>query len=187
MNDQEINIFLKELKKFWIENEVPNVSEVNAKFLKDLIKITKSSKILEIWTANWYSTINLALAASEFDGEVTSIEFSILSHNQAKENIEKVGLSKYCKLVHANAIDFIPTLEDEYFDFIFIDWMKKRSKDFLQLSYSKIKKWCVIIIDDVIKFKDKMQSLYDYLEEIKMPHNIIPIDIDDGIMMIIKE
>jgi hypothetical protein len=70
--------------------------------------------------------------------------------------------------------------------------MKKRSKDFLLLVRDKTKKWWIIIIDDVIKFKkiehkEKMLPLYNYVEEKNIPHNIIPIDIDDGIMMIIKD
>jgi predicted O-methyltransferase YrrM len=40
--------FLKELKKFGLENEIPNISETNAKFIRDLIKISKSKNMLEI-------------------------------------------------------------------------------------------------------------------------------------------
>jgi hypothetical protein len=64
--------------------------------------------------------------------------------------------------------------------------MKKRSKDFLELVWNKTRKWWIIIIDDVIKFKHKMLSLYYYIEENKIEHNVIPIDEDDGIMMIIR-
>jgi hypothetical protein len=42
------------------------------------------------------------------------------------------------------------------------------------------------VIDDVIKFRDKMLGLYEYLEDNNIVFNIIPIDGDDGIMMIIK-
>jgi hypothetical protein len=35
----DIHQFLKDLKAFGIANEVPNISEVNARFLRDLIKI----------------------------------------------------------------------------------------------------------------------------------------------------
>jgi predicted O-methyltransferase YrrM len=50
--------FLKKLRLFWIENTVPNISDVNVKFLVDLIKISKTKKMLEIWTANGFSWIN---------------------------------------------------------------------------------------------------------------------------------
>jgi predicted O-methyltransferase YrrM len=47
-----IDIFLQNLKKHGIENEIPNISEVNAIFLRDLIKIKKAKNMLEIGTAN---------------------------------------------------------------------------------------------------------------------------------------
>jgi predicted O-methyltransferase YrrM len=46
------NDFLKKLKAYGTKNEVPNISLVNAKFLRDLIKISKAKKMLEIGTAN---------------------------------------------------------------------------------------------------------------------------------------
>lgn len=44
----------------------------------------------------------------------------------------------------------------------------------------------MIIIDDVIKFRHKMEDLYNYVEEEKLNYEIIQIDSDDGIMKIIK-
>ena len=85
-----------------------------------------------------------------------------------------------------NALDEIPKLPDDFFDFIFIDGMKKRSVDFLKLSLPKLKKWWFIVIDDVIKFKEKMVWLYPFLEENNIVYNVIPIDLDDGILMIVK-
>ena len=64
--------------------------------------------------------------------------------------------------------------------------MKKRSKDFLELVWDKVESEGVIIIDDVIKFKEKMLNLYEYLDQEKIDYNVLPIDPDDGIIMIIK-
>ena len=50
--------FIKKLRIFWIENTVPNISDVNAQFIVDLLKISHSKKLLEIGTANWFSAIN---------------------------------------------------------------------------------------------------------------------------------
>ncbi|MFC1797795.1 hypothetical protein ACFLY2_01090 [Patescibacteria group bacterium] len=40
--------FLKNLREYGIENTVPNISDVNVKFLVDLIKISKTKNMLEI-------------------------------------------------------------------------------------------------------------------------------------------
>lgn len=57
----DINQFLRDLKAHGIANEIPNISEVNARFLRDLILISGTKKMLEIGTANGYSAINFAL------------------------------------------------------------------------------------------------------------------------------
>ncbi len=178
-------IFLKKLKKHWEENEIPNISFVNAHFLRDLIKIKKVKNMLEIGTANWFSTINFALELKKTTWKITTIEFSEKSYKDALKNFEEAWVLENINPLLWNAIDLIPKLKEKY-DFVFIDWMKKRSKDFLELTRGKTKSGWIIIIDDVIKFKVKMQSLYDYLEEKKIPYNIIPIDIDDWIIMIVK-
>ena len=186
MTNPKITKVLKELREYWIENSVPNISDENAQYLCKLINESWSKNILEIWTANWYSTICFADELSKADWHITSIEFSINSHNQAKENIVKAWLEKYITLIHGQALDIIPTFEKEIFDFIFIDWMKRRSKDFLELSLPKVKKWWIIVIDDVVKFKDKMESLYEYVKVNKIPYEVVMIDEDDWIMKIIK-
>lgn len=180
-----IDIFLKELKKHWIENEIPNISQTNARFLRDLIKIKKARNILEIGTANWYSTINFALELKKIQGKLTTIEFSKLSYDKALENFETAWVSEIINAINWNALDVIPTLKEKY-DFVFIDWMKRRTKDFLELVWDKVLPEWIIIIDDVIKFREKMIWFWEYLEDNKIKYNIIPIDIDDGIAMIIK-
>lgn len=64
--------------------------------------------------------------------------------------------------------------------------MKKRSLDFLLLVWDKVPIGGIIIIDDVIKFRYKMESLYSYLEQKKIPYTLEHIDEDDGIMILRK-
>lgn len=183
MNREE---FLKNLRNYGIENTIPNISDVNVKFLVDLIKISKTKNMLEIWTANWFSWINFGMELEKNNWSLLSIDFSEKSHLEALENIKNVELEKTISLILWNALDEIPKLEDHIYDFIFIDGMMRRSKDFLELSWPKLKKWWIIIIDDVIKFRKKMVWLWEYLEEHKIKFNVLPIDEDDGVMMIVK-
>ena len=178
--------FIKELRRYWIENTIPNISDVNASLLVDLIKIQKTKTMLEIWTANGFSSINFADQLEKQDWKLITIDFSSKSYEEALVNFQKTWLDNIIKAILWNALDEIPKLEDDYFDFVFIDWMMRRSKDFLDLCWPKTKTWGIIIIDDVIKFKVKMVGLWEYLKEKDISYNILPIDSDDGIMMIIK-
>jgi len=181
----DINKFLAELKAFWIKNDIPNVTEKWALFLRNMIKIKSPKSILEIWTANWYSTIQMAREVKKIWWKITTIEFSPLSRWQALDNFKTVWFEDIITSLEWNALDIIPTLEEKY-DFVFIDWMKKRYLDFLNLVWDKVESWWVIILDDVIKFRYKMESFYEFLEKNNMEYNLLPIDEDDGVIMIVK-
>jgi predicted O-methyltransferase YrrM len=143
--------------------------------------------MLEIGTANWFSSINFWIELQELWWKLWTIEFSPNSFEDARKNIVEAKLEDTIIQILGNALDEIPKFEDNFFDFVFIDWMKKRSKDFLELCLPKTKTWGIIIIDDVIKFKEKMTGLWECLEEKNIEYNILPIDGDDWILMLIKE
>lgn len=185
MKIKQRELFLKELKQYGIDNDIPNVSETNAHFLRDIIKIQQSKNVLEIWTASGYSTISMAIELEKNEGTLDTIEFSQVSFDLAKKNIQEVDLQDTVSQHFWNALDIIPTLNTKY-DLVFIDWMKRRTKDFLELSLPHIKKNGLIIIDDVILFEHKMVGLWEFLQKEGLDYNIVPIDKEDGIMMIVK-
>jgi len=176
---------LKELREYWKTNNVPNITEINANFLKKLIRVNRTKNMLEIWTANWLSAIEFWLVLEQTWWKLTTVEFSSNSYNQAIENIKSAKLEDIINLLLWNALDIIPILKENY-DFVFIDWMKRRTLDFLKLVWDKVDKDWVIIIDDVIKFSDKMLWLKQYLTDNNIDYVVIPIDLDDWVMMIIK-
>lgn len=62
--------------------------------------------------------------------------------------------------------------------------MKREYLDYLLLSLPKMTPDALIVIDDVEKFKDKMENLYDFLDRNDIEYNICSTDPDDGIMII---
>ncbi|MCP4524252.1 MAG: methyltransferase domain-containing protein [Candidatus Gracilibacteria bacterium] len=178
---------IQNLREYGIENTVPNISDVNAQFLVDLMKISHTKTVLEIGTANGFSAINFGDYLSTVGGHITTIDFSPKSFDEAQINFKEAQLDHMITSILGNALDEIPKLPENQFDFVFIDGMMRRSKDFLELSWSKTKPGGIIIIDDVIKFGEKMVGLWEFLEENNITYNTLPIDEDDGVMMIIKE
>ena len=69
---------------------------------------------------------------------------------------------------------------------MFIDGLKKESLNFLKLVWDKTLPGGTIVIDDVIKFRYKMESLYEYLASESVAHEVLQIDSDDGVMIIKK-
>ena len=182
----DLDSFLQQLSLYGKENNIPNISMKNALFLRDILRINSAKSGLEIGTANGFSALHFGIEFQKKSGKLTSIEFSLVAHKVAQQNIEKAGLSDTIELIHWDALDIIPSLERDFYDFVFIDGMKRRTKDFLELVWDKVKQWWIIIIDDVIQFRDKMIGLEDFLKEKQIIYHILPIDGDDGIMMIVK-
>ena len=142
--------------------------------------------MLEIGSANWFSAIQFGLELEKTWWKLITIEFSEPSQKQVLENIKVVWLENVITSIRANALFEIPKL-NETFDFVFIDWMKRRTTDFFDLVYDKVKLWWIIVVDDVIKFREKMWWFWDYLEKNDLEYNILPIDNDDGILFMIKD
>jgi predicted O-methyltransferase YrrM len=53
--------FVKKLRQYGQENDIPNITDINAKFLRDLIKLKKVRNMLEIGTANGFSAIQFGI------------------------------------------------------------------------------------------------------------------------------
>lgn len=177
--------YIKNLRQFWLENDVPNITDDNAKFLRNLIIVQKTKNMLEIGSANWFSAIQFWLELEKTWGKLTTIEFSEPSQWQVLENLRAVCLEGTVNSIRANALYEIPKLS-ETFDFVFIDAMKRRTKDFFDLVYDKVEMNWIIIVDDVIKFKKKMWDFWDYLEKNELEYNLLPTDKDDWILFMIK-
>ena len=174
---------LEKIYQLWQRDNVPNISRENALYLRKLIQSSWAKTILEIGTAHGYSCIHFADQVCKIWGHVTTIEFSQIAYEIAAENIAQSGVSDCISQYFWDAREIIPFLEASY-DFIFIDGLKKASLDFLKLVWNKRNPWAIIVIDDVIKFRYKMENLYAYLEQEKIDYEIQQIDADDGIMII---
>ncbi len=97
MSSQIISLTLKNLKKIGLEREIPNITEQNAEFLKNLISEKKPKHILEIGTANGYSALHFATVTPE-DSDITTIEQAWNMHIDAITNF------KNCKIKNIHAI-----------------------------------------------------------------------------------
>ena len=62
--------------------------------------------------------------------------------------------------------------------------MKREYLDYLLLSLPKLTEDAIIVIDDVEKFRDKMENLYSFLDERGIKYTLEKTDIDDSIMML---
>lgn len=133
------------------------------------------------------SSVELQLKTlnSQLTTDITTIESAWNAHIEAVEHF------KNCKIKHIHAIlgdakAVIPSLQDDYFDFVYIDAMKREYLDYLVLALPKMTQNALIVIDDVEKFRDKMENLFTWLDSRGITYRIEKTDIDDSIMILYR-
>ena len=184
MNKKTLN-FLKNLKAYGLQNNIPNITERNGRFLNMLIKISGAKRVLEIGCANGYSTIWLADAVKHNGGKIISVDFSKPTFESAKENLEKAGLSDYVEFKFGNALEVVPKIKSpKKFDFIFVDGQKRQYWDFWKAICGRLSDKAIVVFDDVLSFPHKTQDFMNKIKKVKgFDQVILPIDGDDGILV----
>ena len=85
---------------------------------------------------------------------------------------------------HCERPKSILNIPQRRFEIIFIDGAFRMTREFYDLSVPLLSPGGIIIIDDVIKFRWKMNGFYEYLDTLWIHYKIIQTDPDDGIMII---
>ncbi|MEC3460376.1 O-methyltransferase, partial [Bacillus thuringiensis] len=103
------------------EEKLRNVSREMGQFLSILVKGCNAKNILEIGTSNGYSTLWLANAVEETNGNVTTVELSSERVGEALVNFEKANLLQRIDIHNQEAGAFLDSQLNHSFDFIFLD------------------------------------------------------------------
>ncbi|MBQ4087013.1 MAG: O-methyltransferase [Clostridia bacterium] len=140
--------FFEALRAYAEENHIYIVKSDVERFLRTLVSIHKPEQILEVGTAIGYSAMFLLESAGE-DSFVTTIERDETVLAQAKENVEKRGLSDRVRFVFGDATEVLENLSGS-FDFAFIDAAKGKSKDHFDKVLKNMHSGGVIVTDDVL-------------------------------------
>ncbi len=184
--------FLSDLKARNLASNVPSVSESTARFLFESVRKSGATRILELGTAHGYSTVWLALAATENAAEggeapsVTTVDFSKPSFEAAVANVREAGFSNAVEHVFADALEYLPMISDRRFGFVFLDAEKRSTARLFDLAWPLLEPGGIMVVDDVVKFRAKMGDFYALLESKGIPYEIEMTDADDGVMAIRK-
>ena len=200
--EKENSPVLEEIEKEARKNGVPIIRKEMESFLRVMLSIKKPMRILELGTAVGYSAILMSEYIDE-KGQIITIENYDKRIPIAKENIKKAGRENVIKLLEGDAMEIMPTLEGDQFDFVFMDAAKAQYIHFLPEVLRLMKKDGVLITDNVLQEGDLIQSKYvvrrrdrtihkrmrEYLEVVKnhpqLETSIVPIG--DGITMSVKK
>ena len=152
-NDKELDI----VKQKALEDHIPIIMDDTLEEIKKILIQKNPKRILEIGTAVGYSASQFAKYAE--NAIIDTIELNEERYNEARINIQKIGVNDRINLYLGNAVEILPTLNFEY-DIVFIDANKGKYPVFLQEGIRLIKPEGIIIADNVL-YKGYVMSDYN--------------------------
>ncbi len=174
----------EELKGHFATRKIPNVSMTNGMFLYMLIRMLRPEKVLEIGTATGLSTLFFAEALKVNGvGSITTLEAQKHAFDEACTYFEEWGHKTRIIPLHGDAKQLLAQM-DGTFDLVFVDAMKKEYGEYMRLLKPLIHKKTTIVVDDIIKFRHKMEDFFEFLEKGEYEYTIVPVDEDDGVMLL---
>ena len=187
------NNVLEEIEQQAHIDGVPIIRKEMESFLRVMLTITKPKRILELGTAVGYSAILMSEAIENYGKRIV----------QARDNFKKADKEDVITMLEGDAMEIMPGLEGDSFDFVFMDAAKAQYIHFLPEVMRLMKKGAVLITDNVLQEGDIIQSKYvvrrrdrtihkrmrEYLEVVKnhpeLETTIVPIG--DGITISVKK
>lgn len=151
-------IELDNIKKKALEDKVPIIMDDTLEVIAKILNEIKPNKILEIGTAVGYSAICFSEYLQE-NGKIDTIERDTERVKEARENIKKAEVEGKINIYEGDAVEILPTLNDEY-DVVFIDAAKGKYPFFLNQALRMIKPGGVIFADNIL-YKGYVMSDYN--------------------------
>ena len=158
VNKKMNEVELQKVKEKALENHIPIIMddtlEVIGKYLEEL----KPKKILEIGTAVGYSAMQFSKYLQD-GGRIDTIEREQDRYEEAKVNIKNCEVEDKINLLFGDAVEILPTLNDNY-DMVFIDAAKGKYPFFLEQALRMINVGGLIIADNIL-YKGYVLSDYN--------------------------
>lgn len=122
---------------------------LQGRLLKMFVQMIHPKHILEIGTYTGYSAICLAEGLEE-NGKVHTIEINDEMEDFIRNSFQESGYEDKIALHIGDAMDIIPSFEDDFFQLAFIDGDKRLYWNYFELTLPKIEKGGFLIVDNTL-------------------------------------
>lgn len=172
MNEAELD----KIKHKALEEHIPIIMDDTLKVVGDLLSKIQPKFILEIGTAVGYSAMCFSKYIKD-NGNIDTIEREHERVEEARKNIEIVGVADKINIIEGDAVEILPTINKKY-DVVFIDAAKGKYPFFLKEALRLINDNGYIIADNVLykgyvmsdynkhKQRTAVRNLREYISEI---------------------
>ena len=147
---KESDVLSKLNRETWAKVLIPRMlsGHLQGRTLSMLSKMIAPKSILEIGTYTGYSAICLSEGLSK-NGILYTIDINEELESMSSSYFEKAGIKNAIRQFTGNALEIIPTIDDN-FDLVFIDADKKNYSNYFDIVIEKIPIGGYIIADNVL-------------------------------------
>lgn len=177
--------FLHKLRNLCVQRKIPIISQATEDFLCKEIETRKPMTYVEVWGAIGYSAIFAAALLQQRGGHVYSFEISYLAYLEWSMHIRESKLTN----ITSYPLDIreapINKLLPKKADFVFVDGQKSQYAQYLETLESYLNNTTFVVLDDVIKYHNKLKSVYWFLEKKQIKYKVLQLEPDDGVMVLL--
>ncbi|MDM9379244.1 class I SAM-dependent methyltransferase [Chlorogloeopsis sp. ULAP01] len=156
------------------------ISREQGKFLYLMARSVGAKRVVEFGTSFGVSTIYLAAAVRDNQGEVVvGTEFEPSKHERAVANLAEAGLSQVTDIRLGDALE---TLRDvpEPVDLVLLDGWKDLYIPILELLKPKLRSGSVVLADNIFTFKKTLRPYVEYMRSGKNGFESMTLTIGAG-------
>ena len=175
---------LSHLRSLCEERKIPLISQATENFLWEILQKYRPKVCVEIGGAVGYSAIFTAGLVRQRWGEVTSFEVSYPAYLEWLMHVRESWLWNITSYPWDVRQWPIKKLLPKKADFVFIDGQKSQYAEYLEIIETLISDTTILVLDDVIKYHNKLDTLYRFLAKKQMHYEIKQLESDDGVMVI---
>ncbi|CQR24706.1 O-methyltransferase [Streptococcus varani] len=151
--------FLKELEDFARQENIPIIPHETVAYFRLLMQTLQPENILEIGTAIGFSA--LLMAENSPHSKISTIERNDEMLSFARKNLAQFDSRQQIELLEGDALEVLPQLPDNHFDFVFMDSAKSKYIVFLPEVLKKLKVGGLIILDDIFQGGDVARDIME--------------------------
>lgn len=122
---------------------------LQGRLLKMFTQMIRPKQVLELGTYTGYSAVCIAEALSD-DAIVHTVEINDEMEDFIVHYLQQSPDNKKIKLYIADALQIIPTFEDNFFDMVFIDADKRLYWDYFEKVLPKVKSGGFLLADNTL-------------------------------------
>jgi predicted O-methyltransferase YrrM len=136
-----------------------NLEPATAELLSLIVRVAGARRVVEIGTANGYSTVWLADAVADTDGHVVSLDTA--TNDDARTNLARAdalqgGLAKRVELRQEDGGPYLARLEDASLDLLFLDAERVEYPNWWPHPIRVLRPGGVLAIDNVLSHADEV-------------------------------